>query len=227
MNKRNYQKELDQVLDQLCTDKEETAPTLLLHSCCAPCSSYVLEYLSRYFRITVLYYNPNIYPESEYHNRVQEQMRLIRELPTRYPVDFLEGDYIPADFYHCAKGMEEIIAISTCPCRRECMESLELLFNILKRTFGCNSWKASIACKRQQCRAVSVALMVMEPSSRDSRFVIFCSPLKNWAHPAETYSKKVCPSEVSSIPDLLRIKSRQPRSSSSLWIVRVTAGWLV
>lgn len=98
MNKRNYQKELDQVLDQLCTDKEETAPTLLLHSCCAPCSSYVLEYLSRYFRITVLYYNPNIYPESEYHNRVQEQMRLIRELPTRYPVDFLEGDYIPADF---------------------------------------------------------------------------------------------------------------------------------
>ena len=108
MNKRNYQKELDQVLDQLCTDKEETAPTLLLHSCCAPCSSYVLEYLSRYFRITVLYYNPNIYPESEYHNRVQEQMRLIRELPTRYPVDFLEGDYIPADFYHCAKGMEEI-----------------------------------------------------------------------------------------------------------------------
>ena len=108
MNKRNYQKELDQVLDQLCTDKEENAPTLLLHSCCAPCSSYVLEYLSRYFRITVLYYNPNIYPESEYHNRVQEQMRLIRELPTRYPVDFLEGDYIPADFYHCAKGMEEI-----------------------------------------------------------------------------------------------------------------------
>lgn len=82
MNKRNYQKELDQVLEQLCTDKEETAPTLLLHSCCAPCSSYVLEYLSRYFRITVLYYNPNIYPESEYHNRVQEQMRLIRELPT-------------------------------------------------------------------------------------------------------------------------------------------------
>ena len=69
MNKRNYQKELDQVLDQLCTDKEENAPTLLLHSCCAPCSSYVLEYLSQYFKITVLYYNPNIYPESEYRNR--------------------------------------------------------------------------------------------------------------------------------------------------------------
>ena len=52
MNKRNYQKELDQVLDQLCTDKEETAPTLLLHSCCAPCSSYVLEYLSQYYSST-------------------------------------------------------------------------------------------------------------------------------------------------------------------------------
>ena len=55
MNKRNYQKELDQVLDQLCTDQEETAPTLLLHSCCAPSSNYVLEYQSKYFRITVLY----------------------------------------------------------------------------------------------------------------------------------------------------------------------------
>ena len=64
MKKCNYQKELDQVLYQFCTDKEETSPTLLLHSCCAPCSSYVLEYLSRYFKITVLYYNPNIYPES-------------------------------------------------------------------------------------------------------------------------------------------------------------------
>ena len=69
MNKRNYQKELDQVLDQLCTDKEENAPTLLLHSCCAPCSSYVLEYLSQYFEITVFFYNPNISLEEEYHKQ--------------------------------------------------------------------------------------------------------------------------------------------------------------
>lgn len=60
LQKINYQKELDRLITDL--QKEEKVPTLLLHSCCAPCSSYVLEYLSNYFRITVLYYNPNIYP---------------------------------------------------------------------------------------------------------------------------------------------------------------------
>ena len=60
----NYQKELDRLLERL--KSEERVPRLLLHSCCAPCSSYVLEYLNRYFEITVFYYNPNIYPESEY-----------------------------------------------------------------------------------------------------------------------------------------------------------------
>ena len=58
LTKINYQKELDKLIDHL--QKEEKVPTLLLHSCCAPCSSYVLEYLSSYFKITVLYYNPNI-----------------------------------------------------------------------------------------------------------------------------------------------------------------------
>ena len=70
MNRRNYQKELEQLIE--CLAQEPQAPTLLLHSCCAPCSSYVLEYLSEYFRITVLYYNPNIYPESEYRARAAE-----------------------------------------------------------------------------------------------------------------------------------------------------------
>ena len=60
MNRRNYQKELDKILEEL--ERQGRVPRLLLHSCCAPCSSYVLEYLSRYFYITVLYYNPNIYP---------------------------------------------------------------------------------------------------------------------------------------------------------------------
>ena len=106
MNRRNYQKELDQLLLQL--NPEAEAPTLLLHSCCAPCSSYVLEYLSEYFRITVLYYNPNIYPESEYHTRAEEQKRFIATLPTRYPVDFIEGAYVPEDFYRCARGMEQL-----------------------------------------------------------------------------------------------------------------------
>ena len=74
MNKRNYQKELDREIQKL---EEGHVPSLLLHSCCAPCSSYVLEYLSEYFSITVFYYNPNIYPESEYRTRVQEQKRFI------------------------------------------------------------------------------------------------------------------------------------------------------
>lgn len=75
-NKINYQKELEKVLDK----EKERIPTLLLHSCCAPCSSYVLEYLAQYFSITVFYYNPNIYPEAEYEKRVEEQQRLIREM---------------------------------------------------------------------------------------------------------------------------------------------------
>ncbi len=106
MNHRNYQKELEQFIAQL--PQKEQVPTLLLHSCCAPCSSYVLEYLSAYFRITVFYYNPNIYPESEYYTRVKEQRRFIAALPTRYPVDFTEGAYIPEDFYRCARGMEHL-----------------------------------------------------------------------------------------------------------------------
>ena len=74
-NKINYQKELEKVLDK----EKERVPTLLLHSCCAPCSSYVLEYLAQYFSIAVFYYNPNIYPEAEYEKRVEEQQRLIRD----------------------------------------------------------------------------------------------------------------------------------------------------
>ncbi len=107
MNKRNYQKELDDILKQ---NKKEGEPVsrLLLHSCCAPCSSYVLEYLSEYFAITVLYYNPNIYPPEEYQHRVQEQSRLIKELPARYPVHILEGRFEPQEFYDAVRGLEQI-----------------------------------------------------------------------------------------------------------------------
>ena len=104
MNKRNYQKELDKKLEEL--QKEEKMPTLFLHSCCAPCSSYVLEYLSRYFEITVFYYNPNIYPPSEYEERTSEQERLIREFnreweyeADRHLIHFVAGSYVPDDFY--------------------------------------------------------------------------------------------------------------------------------
>ena len=106
LQKINYQKELDRFITDL--QKEEKVPTLLLHSCCAPCSSYVLEYLSNYFRITVLYYNPNIYPESEYSKRIIEQQTLIGAMHTKYPVQFIAGSYEKEKFYAMAKGLEEV-----------------------------------------------------------------------------------------------------------------------
>ena len=104
MNRRNYQKELDSILEGLARDGR--VPRLLLHSCCAPCSSYVLEYLSRYFYITVLYYNPNIFPPSEYALRAREQESLISRMDFVYPVAFLEGSYRPETFYEAVKGLE-------------------------------------------------------------------------------------------------------------------------
>lgn len=106
MNKTNYQLQLDKILEGL--QKKQEAPRLLLHSCCAPCSSYVLEYLSDYFQITVFYYNPNISPAREYVQRVQEQKRLIEEMTFRLPVSFQEGKYEHQRFYEMARGMEHL-----------------------------------------------------------------------------------------------------------------------
>ena len=102
---KNYQKMLEATIAGL--KEQNRVPALLLHSCCAPCSSYCLEYLSQYFHITVDYYNPNIYPEEEYHMRVQEQQRLIRDLPAKYPIAFREGAYDKESFYEMARGLEE------------------------------------------------------------------------------------------------------------------------
>ena len=104
--KENYQKILDEMIAGL--EEKGEVPKLLLHSCCAPCSSYVLEYLSNYFYITVLYYNPNIYPEDEYYHRAAEQKRFIKEFPTKYPVTYVEGNFEPERFYGTVKGYENI-----------------------------------------------------------------------------------------------------------------------
>ncbi|MGN0494705.1 MAG: epoxyqueuosine reductase QueH [Lachnospiraceae bacterium] len=104
--KENYQIILDKKIEEL--KGGESVPTLLLHSCCAPCSSYVLEYLSEYFYITIFYYNPNISEEPEYQKRVAEQKRLISSLPTKYPVCFTEGNYDPAEYDHAVKGLEAL-----------------------------------------------------------------------------------------------------------------------
>lgn len=104
MNNINYQKILDKELVKI--QQSEAIPTLLLHSCCAPCSSYVIEYLSKFFKITVFYYNPNISPDEEYQYRANEQKRLIESMTFKNPVDFLEGDYSPDDFFNLCKGLE-------------------------------------------------------------------------------------------------------------------------
>ncbi|MFV0314517.1 MAG: epoxyqueuosine reductase QueH [Anaerotignum sp.] len=104
MNKENYQRMLDQTLQQI--QKNGQRPKLLLHSCCAPCSSYVLDYLSSYFDITIFYYNPNISPKEEFVFRAQEQENLIKTMPLKSSVSFLLGDYDTSSFFALAKGHE-------------------------------------------------------------------------------------------------------------------------
>ena len=104
MNKINYQKELDKITDSLNGD----VPKLFLHSCCAPCSSYTLEYLSNYFDITVYYFNPNISPKAEFDKRYAEQKRLIEALPSKHPIKLVRGEYDYNDFLEIAKGYEDV-----------------------------------------------------------------------------------------------------------------------
>lgn len=101
----NFQKELDKTIENI--KKVNTVPKLLIHSCCAPCSSYCLEYLSNYFDITVLYYNPNIFPKDEYMYRIEEQKRLIEAMTFENEVKFIATDYTPNDFYDSIRGLEE------------------------------------------------------------------------------------------------------------------------
>ena len=102
----NYQITLDRTLDTLT--KEGRVPSLLLHSCCAPCSSYVLEYLSHYFNITVFYYNPNLDTREEYERRTNEQARLIREMPFEREVKLSVGEYDTDKFHAESKGLEDV-----------------------------------------------------------------------------------------------------------------------
>lgn len=100
----NYQKELEKIIAN--NEKEGVRPTLLLQVCCAPCSSYCLEYLHEYFNITVLFYNPNIYPESEYAARESELLRLIDELGFN-DINVMKTTFNPDEFYTAVKGFED------------------------------------------------------------------------------------------------------------------------
>lgn len=106
MNNVNYARQLDHLLEQ----PETKGKHLFLHSCCAPCSSYVLEYLRSFFSITVFYYNPNITEDAEYRKRVIEQKRLIGIFNAKgdaYPIEIMEGDYVPEQFFAMSRGYEK------------------------------------------------------------------------------------------------------------------------
>lgn len=106
MNKVNYQKLLDEKIREI--EKEGSRPKLLLHACCAPCSSYSMEYLSKYFDISIYFYNPNIDTKEEFELRVEELNRLIREMPLSGEIKLLTGEYEPEKFYEIAKGREKL-----------------------------------------------------------------------------------------------------------------------
>ncbi len=100
--KNDYQQWLDRTLAEL----DGRQPKLLLHACCAPCSTYVLEYLSKYMEITVLCFNPNIYPPEEFYKRRSEQERIINEMPSDIPIHFMGTEYQSERFYEAVKGVE-------------------------------------------------------------------------------------------------------------------------
>ena len=118
--KINYQKKLDDLLAKLASGGEGSKPSLLLHACCGPCSSYVLEYLSKYFQITVLYYNPNIYPQAEYERRLAELKKIYEVFPPALDtgVKVVECEYDPEQFYN-AVGVREEPELATEPERGE------------------------------------------------------------------------------------------------------------
>lgn len=101
----NYNQKMEEIIEKHRQKNE--VPKLLLHCCCAPCSSAVLERLANDFEITVYYYNPNISLESEYYKRIEELKRFIKEFKTKNPVHFISGDYNPSLFFDLTKGLEK------------------------------------------------------------------------------------------------------------------------
>lgn len=100
----NYQRDLGYIIRW--NQRKGIVPTLLMHACCGPCSTYCIEYLSQFFKITIFYYNPNIAPSEEYAHRVAEIKRFVSEFKTKYPVEFIEGKYEPDKFYDWVRGYE-------------------------------------------------------------------------------------------------------------------------
>lgn len=106
MNAINYQNMMEKMIQDNCS--EDSVPRLLLHSCCAPCSSYCISCLAEFFHVTVFYYNPNIYPPEEFSLRAAEQKRFVEQYPTKYPVRYIEAPYESERFYEMTRGLEDV-----------------------------------------------------------------------------------------------------------------------
>lgn len=151
--KRNYSLETEKLLREI--EQSGTTPTLLLHVCCAPCSSYVLEYLSRFFAISILYYNPNISPETEYEKRKRELERLIASMPLGHPVTLLPCEYAGEDFSEIAKGLENVpeggercMACFRLRLRRAAKTAAALHFDYFTTTLSISPLKSAEALNR-------------------------------------------------------------------------------
>ena len=160
MNKINYQRELDKIINEITESGDR--PKLLLHSCCAPCSSYVLEYLTAYFDILLYYYNPNIAPVEEYERRLNEARRLVREMGLEERVRVIEGAYEPERFEAIAAGLEDA---------REGGPRCERCFRLrlgeaarAAREWGADYFTTTLTVGRQKNAAV---LNAMEPQDRE------------------------------------------------------------
>lgn len=123
-NKINYQKLMEDLIKENCMDNNCT-PRLLLHSCCGPCSTYCIQTLSEYFKVTVFYYNPNIYPPEEYHMRAQEQKRFIDEFPVKIRFTLWRVCTTPSAFtiWHaawrlCLRAVRGALSATGCVLRR-------------------------------------------------------------------------------------------------------------
>lgn len=101
----NYQKKMEDIIEE--NKKNNLVPTILLHSCCAPCSSHVIDVLSKHFNITILYYNPNIEPYEEYLKRKEEEIRFIKEYNNTNRLDIIDCDYDNEKYHELVKGLED------------------------------------------------------------------------------------------------------------------------
>lgn len=172
--KINYQKQLDSILKTLEPDAEKK-PSLLLHACCAPCSSYVIEYLAKYFDITIYYYNPNIHPETEYNRRLSELDKFLKEFPEaiRTKIKLQKTDYNPQDFFSTATP-ENLPELKTEPekgerCYRCYKLRLEHAFNFARKNgFDFFTTTLSISPHKDEKKINSIGYTLVVLNNKES-----------------------------------------------------------